>query len=33
MEEYEEKMKANVLKALERKAAAMGYQLTPQPTP
>ena len=33
MEEYEEKTKANVLKALQRKAAAMGYQLTPQSTP
>ena len=33
MEEYEEKTKANVLKALRRKAAAMGYQLTPQSTP
>ena len=32
MEEYEAKMKANVLKALERKAAAMGFQLSPLPT-
>ena len=31
MEEYEAKMKANVLKALERKAAAMGFQLSPLP--
>ena len=33
MEEYEAKMKANMLKVLERKAAAMGFQLTPIPTP
>jgi len=32
MEEYEAKMKANILKALNRKAAAMGYQLAPIPT-
>ena len=32
MEEYEAKMKANMLKALERKAAAMGFQLSPLPT-
>jgi transposase len=32
MEEYEVKMKANLLKALERKAAAMGFQLSPLPT-
>jgi transposase len=29
MEEYEAKMKDNVLKALQRKAAAMGFQLSP----
>jgi transposase len=29
MEEYEVKVKANMLKVLERKAAAMGYQLSP----
>ena len=28
MEEYEAKMKANMLKALKRKAAAMGFQLS-----
>ena len=33
MEEYEAKMKANMLKALQRKAAAMGFQLSPLPTP
>ena len=33
MEEYEAKMKANMLKALKRKAAAMGFQLSPLPTP
>ena len=33
MEEYEAKMRANALKALERKAAAMGMQLSPLPTP
>jgi transposase len=32
MEEYEAKMKANMLKALQRKAAAMGFQLSPLPT-
>ncbi len=31
MEEYEAKMKANMLKALKRKAAAMGFQLSPLP--
>ena len=29
MEEYEAKMKDNMLKALKRKAAAMGFQLSP----
>jgi hypothetical protein len=29
MEEYEAKVKANLFKALERGAAAMGLQLTP----
>ena len=29
MEEYEAKMKANQLKSLERKAAAMGFRLSP----
>jgi len=33
MEEYEAKIKANMFKVLERKAAAMGFQLTPIPTP
>jgi transcription antitermination factor NusG len=33
MEEYEAKVKANALKVLQRKAAAMGFQLTPSPTP
>ena len=33
MEEYQAKMRANALKALERKAAAMGFQLSPLPTP
>jgi len=33
MEEYEAKIKANLLKSLERKAAAMGFQLTPMPAP
>jgi transposase len=33
MEEYEAKMKTNVLKALERKAMAMGFQLSPLPSP
>jgi len=32
MEEYEAKAKANMLKALKRKASAMGFQLTPLPT-
>jgi transposase len=32
MEEYEAKLKANMLKALKRKAAAMGFQLAPLPT-
>jgi transposase len=32
MEEYEAKVKANMLKALKRKAAAMGFQLSPLPT-
>ncbi|MFI5457213.1 MAG: IS110 family transposase [Isosphaerales bacterium] len=32
MEEYEAKVKANMLKTLKRKAAAMGFQLTPLPT-
>jgi len=31
MEEYEAKAKANMLKALKRKAAAMGFQLSPLP--
>jgi len=31
MEEYEAKLKANMLKTLKRKAAAMGYQLSPLP--
>jgi len=31
MEEYEAKMKANMLKVLQRKAAAMGFQLSPLP--
>ena len=29
MEEYEAKMKASLLKSLQRKAAAMGFQLAP----
>ena len=29
MEEYDAKMKANMVKALQRKAAAMGFQLSP----
>ena len=33
MEEYQAKMRANTLKALERKAAAMGLRLSPLPTP
>jgi transposase len=32
MEEYEAKIKANMLKTLKRKAAAMGFQLSPLPT-
>ena len=32
MEEYEAKVKANMLKALKRKAAALGFQLSPLPT-
>ena len=32
MEEYEAKIKTNLLKSLERKAAAMGFQLIPIPT-
>ena len=32
IEEYEAKVKAKVLKALKRKAAAMGFQLSPLPT-
>ena len=32
MEEYEAKMEANVLNALKRKAAAMGFELSPLPT-
>ena len=32
MEEYEAKVKANMLKALKRKAAAMGFELSPLPT-
>jgi transposase len=32
MEEYEAKLKANMLKVLERKAAAMGFQLSPLPS-
>jgi len=32
MEEYEAKIKANLFKVLERKAKAMGFQLTPMPT-
>ena len=33
MAEYEVKMKANALKALKRKAAALGFQLSPLATP
>ena len=33
MEEYEAKMKENQLKSLSRKAAALGFQLSPMPTP
>jgi transposase len=32
MEEYESKMKAKLLSALKKKAAAMGYELAPLPT-
>ena len=32
MQEYEAKVKAKVLKALKRKAAALGFQLSPLPT-
>jgi transposase len=32
MEDYEAQIKANMLKSLERKAAAMGFQLSPLPT-
>ena len=32
MEEYEAKVKANMLKTLKRKAAALGFQLSPLPT-
>ena len=32
MEEYEAKMKASLLKSLQRKAASMGFQLTPVAT-
>jgi hypothetical protein len=32
MEEYEAKMKASLLKSLQRKAAALGFQLTPKAT-
>src|SRR5271157_1727601 len=32
MEEHEAKVKANMLKALKRKAMAMGFQLSPLPT-
>jgi transposase len=32
MEEYEAKIKANMFKALQRKAAAMGFELSPLPT-
>jgi transposase len=32
MEEYEAQTKANMFKVLQRKAAAMGFQLTPIPT-
>ena len=33
MAEYEAKVKANVLKARKRKAAALGFELSPLPTP
>ena len=32
MDEYEVKMKANMLRALQRKAAVLGFQLSPIPT-
>jgi len=32
MEEYEAKVKANILKSLKRKAAALGFELSPLPT-
>ena len=32
MDEYEAKMRANLVKSLRRKAAAMGFQLSPIPT-
>ena len=32
IEEYEAKAKANLLKPLKRKAAAIGFQLSPMPT-
>jgi transposase len=33
MEEYEAKMKASLLKSLQRKAATLGFQLTPKAMP
>jgi hypothetical protein len=32
MEEYEAKVKANLLKSLERKAKALGFGLSPLPS-
>ena len=32
MEEYEAKVRANILKSLKRKAAALGFELSPLPT-
>jgi transposase len=32
LEEYEAKVQANILKSLKRKAAALGFQLSPMPT-
>ena len=32
MDEYEAKLKAKMLDTLKRKAAAMGFQLSPLPT-
>ena len=32
MEEYEAKVQANILKSLKRKAAALGFQLSPLAT-